>query len=115
MITLASRSAPVCVGTESGGLLAASIGETATTRFSSSTHGLCALVRPAYLLTTAGTRHDSVPRGGFPFRGLLLQLWVRHETVPDDGLKRLGVRRDVGGIDGRDHDHVIAELSGVAT
>ena len=39
---------------------------------------------------------------------------VRDEQVPDDGLERLGVRRDVGGVDGRHDDAGVGHLGGVA-
>ncbi len=39
---------------------------------------------------------------------------MRHETVPDDRVEGLGMRRHVLGIHRRNHDHVIADLLGVA-
>src|SRR4051794_40224563 len=40
---------------------------------------------------------------------------MRYEAMPHDRMERFRMRRHAIGIHGRDHDHAIADLLGVAT
>src|SRR5262245_1828564 len=53
-------------------------------------------------------------RRGFPLGLLDLQLRMRHEAVPDDGLEGFRMRRDERGIDGGNDDYMVADLFRVA-
>src|SRR5579872_2754877 len=53
-------------------------------------------------------------RGGFPLGWLLFHAWMRYQQMPHHRLERLGVRRDVCRVDGRNEDADIRDLGGEA-
>ena len=57
---------------------------------------------------------QSSPAKRFPLAERHLELRMRDQQVPDNGLEGLGVGRDGLRVDGRDHDAGVGDLRGVA-